>query len=58
MMRQPQAYEHWYLAWAKAKKDYKDFNHDDPPNPKDFGLTDWEAEQIRKRVDRELSRTS
>jgi hypothetical protein len=45
-----------YTRFAKLKKEGKLIPSDQPPRPSDFGLIDWAAEHVRKRIDREMNR--
>ena len=54
-MRLSQAFEDDYRIWKKCV-------HQQPrtpepaPNPEPYGVTEWEADHIRKRVDEEFKR--
>jgi hypothetical protein len=49
-------YEDAYSKWAALKKEGRLLPGDQEPRPSDYGLIAWAAEQVRKRVDREVNR--
>jgi hypothetical protein len=49
-------YEDAYTRWAKLKKEGKLYPTDTEPRAQDFGLIHWAAEQVKKRIDREMAR--
>jgi hypothetical protein len=49
-------YEEAVTRFEKLKKEGRLFPGDVEPRAQDFGLISWAAEQIRKRVQREMNR--
>ena len=49
-------YEHAFTAWAKAKREFKLCADDVEPDAQRYGLGEWEASQIKKRIEKELDR--
>ena len=49
------AYEDRLTQWWKARKEHR-LDIGPEPDPADFHLDDWTANQVKKRVEREMSR--
>lgn len=50
-------FEDAYTKWAVLKKQGRLFPGDQEPRAQDYGLIAWAADQVKKRVDREVNRS-
>lgn len=51
-------YTEMYTRWAVLKKENRLFRGDKEPTGDDFGLLPWVADQIKRRIDKEVNRTA
>lgn len=51
-------FEETYTRWAKLRHEGRLMRGDEAPDPVSIGVDAWAADQIRKRVDREIARTT
>lgn len=49
-------FEDAYSKYAKLRKEGRLYPLDREPSPQDYGLIAWAAEQIKRRVNREVNR--
>jgi hypothetical protein len=49
-------YTEAYTRYFKLKVEGRLMKGDEPPRPEDYGLIAWAAEQVRKRIEREMVR--
>lgn len=54
-LRQEKAFEYDYRIWRKCVTE-QPRTPEEAPCPANYGMTDWEANHIRKQVDEEFKR--
>lgn len=52
----PKGYADRYQMYATMKKQGRLFPGDKEPDAKDYGLISWAADQIKRRIDKEVNR--